>query len=182
MWLDRKGTGLGTLTKPPTGDYAHPAISPDGKRVAVNSLDARTGRNDIWIIDSARDVTERFTFGTGSSGDPIWSPDGREIAFLSERNRRLHIVAKAIDGSGEQVLEDLGPGSPDFQGSGAVLLSDWSPDGRFIVYIRGAAGERVVQLLSVTDRGSSRLPLTAVQPYGLRFSHDGRWLAYSARD
>jgi Tol biopolymer transport system component/predicted Ser/Thr protein kinase len=181
-WLDRTGAPLGTLKKPPTGDYANPAISPDGRRVAVNSLDARSGRNDIWIIDTARDVAERFTVGDGSSSDPVWSPDGRQVAFVSERNGRIQIVSKAIDGSGEQVLEDLGPGRMSTQLS--VVTTDWSPDGKFIVYsdTRGGQSQRTIHLLTVAERKSSVLMLPAVRPYSARFSHDGKWMTYAATD
>jgi eukaryotic-like serine/threonine-protein kinase len=183
MWTDRAGRALGTLTKPPTGDYANPAISPDGNRVAVNSLDPRNGKHDIWVIDLSRDVAERFTFGDESSVDPLWSPDGRQIAFLAERDGRLHIVAKATDGSGEQTLEDLGPGIVSLQGGSTLALSDWSPDGKFIVYAAGpSAVDRSLRILSVGDRTSRPLVIEADQPYSLQFSRDGRWIAYTARD
>ncbi len=183
IWIDRTGEPLGRLAKPPTGHYANPALSPDGKRVAVNSLDPRSGKNDIWIIDPSRDVAERFTFGEGSSFDALWSPDGRQIAFLTERNGRRLIVAKATDVTGEDTLEDLGAGIVRLQGGSTMALSDWSPDGKFIVYSVGPnAVDRSLRILSVADRTSRPLVMEAMQPYGLQFSHDGKWIAYSARD
>jgi WD40 repeat protein len=181
-WIDRGGTPLGKLKKPPTDDYANPAISPDGRRVAVNSLDRRSGRNDIWIIDTARDVAERFTVGEGSSADPVWSPDGRQLAFVSERNGGLQIVSRATDGSGEQVLEDLGPGQ--VANRNTVITTDWSPDGRFIVYsdARRGPSQRTIRMLTVAEQKSSVLMLPAVDPYSARFSHDGKWMTYAAMD
>jgi len=183
VWIDRRGSEVGKLKKPPTGDYAHPAISPDGRLVAVNSLDPVTGRNQIWIVDTARDVTERFVVGDGWSADPVWSPDGRRLAFVTERNGRLQIASKALDGSSEDVLEDLGPGrASDVL---RVTTTDWSPDQKFIVYSvsadAGGASDGL-RVLSVADRTSSPLGVTAVRPYAARFSRDGRWIAYSARD
>jgi WD40-like Beta Propeller Repeat len=183
VWIDRNGAEQGTLKKPPTGDYGNPAVSPDGTRVAVNSVDSRSGRSDIWIIDTARDVAERFTLGDGPSADPLWSLDGRQIAFVSERNGRLYIVAKAIDGSGEQVLEDCGPGTLSFSGALRVVLSDWSADGKLIAYSFGQGGGlRSIRVLSVADRRSHDLPLQSVSPYSMRFSRDGKWIAYAASD
>ncbi len=181
VWIDRRGVEIGKLKKPPTGDYAHPALSPDGQQVAVNSLDPRSGRNGIWIIDTARDVAERFTVGDGWSADPVWSPDGRRLAFVTEHDGRLQIVSKALDGSGEDVLEDLGPGrASDVL---RVTTTDWSPDGKLIVYsIDAGRTNQGLRVLSVADRTSSPLGMTSVRPYGARFSRDGRWIAYSARD
>jgi Tol biopolymer transport system component len=102
------------------------------------------------------------------------------VAFVSERNGRLQIVSKAIDGSGEQVLEDLGPGRVASRLS--VITTDWSPDGRFIAYSDARSSARTIRVLTVAERKSSVLMLPAVSPYSARFSRDGKWMVYAAMD
>jgi serine/threonine protein kinase len=101
-WFDRSGSRVDTLAE--TGPYGDPAISPDGKSVAVAKRD---GTNvDIWIIDVQTKAQRRLTFGAGSHEGPIWSPDGRRIIYTSWRNQ-WQISVKNADGSAtEELLRD----------------------------------------------------------------------------
>ena len=75
-WLDGAGKVQPLLAKP--GVYASPSLSPDGQRLA---LDVTEGSGtDIWVYDWQRDTMTRLTF-TGTADHPVWSPDGRYIAF-----------------------------------------------------------------------------------------------------
>jgi Tol biopolymer transport system component len=99
-WFDRLGHRGATLGEP--GEYSQPAVSPDGTRVAV-ALGPAT-RRDIWILDVARGTATRFTFDPAWDDDPVWSPDGKQIAFTSERAGRWDLFIKPADGSGEERL------------------------------------------------------------------------------
>lgn len=61
-------------------DMEWPAISPDGKTVAIDRSDAQTGYYDIWLHDLARGRDSRFTFNSKNNRFPVWSPDGAYLA------------------------------------------------------------------------------------------------------
>ena len=76
-WLDGTGKVQPLLAKP--GTYGHPSMSPDGQRLALDVREG-SGGTDIWLYDWQRDTMTRLTF-TGNANTPLWSPDGRYIAF-----------------------------------------------------------------------------------------------------
>jgi eukaryotic-like serine/threonine-protein kinase len=77
-WFDRSGKRLGSVGPP--GTFANPAISPDGRRVALEQTDADGRHVDIWTSDLASNAMTRLTFGPGLNEGPVWSPDGKQIA------------------------------------------------------------------------------------------------------
>jgi hypothetical protein len=121
-WFDRQGSKAPAL---PLGFYASPALSPDGNRVAVTRLQDFGGNRDIWLFDFARRAFTRLTFGIASF-DPAWSPDGKFIAYGSDRAGGVGLYRKAFDGSGAE-QELLPP-------SGRRIVDDWSRDGRYLLY------------------------------------------------
>jgi serine/threonine protein kinase len=124
-WFDRSGKTLGVLGAPDRSDMANPALSPDGRRVAVN----RTVQNntDIWIIDEAARMT-RFTFDASPDEFPVWSPDGSQIAFSSSRKGSNNLYAKPSSSASAAEV-------PLLESPPRKLASDWSPDGRFLTYL-----------------------------------------------
>jgi hypothetical protein len=87
VWLDRSGKMTGTLADKLT-NLQIARISPQGDRVA---LQIDTGANDIWVLDLTRGVRTRLTFGPVANYFPVWSPDGKWIAYASERNGHSYI-------------------------------------------------------------------------------------------
>ena len=103
MWFDRTGKPLGTLGAFDV-DNSTPALSPDGRRVAV-SRSGPGNSSDIYILDSVR--MTRLTLDDGSDASPIWSPDGNWIAFRSNRKGPYNLYKKRSDGAGgEELLLD----------------------------------------------------------------------------
>ena len=93
LWVDPLGP-VQALTLPP-GTYANPRVSPDGQQVAV----WMPSDPNIWIFDSSGDALSRLTF-EGANDNPIWTPDGKRIAFGSNRTGSQNLFWKSADGSG----------------------------------------------------------------------------------
>jgi eukaryotic-like serine/threonine-protein kinase len=173
-WFDRSGKRLGTLGPP--ADYTNPDLSPDDTRVAVGRNDPATQTRDVWILDAIRGGSRRLTFHAADDLGPTWSPDGKQIAFASDRRGVREIYRKPADGSGEEEL--LLPSK-----AWNEHVEDWSPDGRFLLYNYGDLQRQAdLYLLPVSGEGS-REPIpflasdTAAELEG-QFSPNGKWLAY----
>jgi eukaryotic-like serine/threonine-protein kinase len=124
-WFDRTGKQLSTLGE--TGGYADVRLSPDGTQAAVSLRDpAAQNMSDIWLIDVVRGTRMRLTTDSGDDLSPVWSPDGKTIAFASRREGKAGIYQRPSDGSGGDELL--------FGSETTVLPGSWSPDARFLLY------------------------------------------------
>jgi serine/threonine protein kinase len=174
VWFDRAGKELGSLGPP--GEYSNPRLSPDGKSVVVERLDPQTRKDDLWLIDSSRGIFSRFTFDTSGDFSPLYSPDGSRIVFASNRAGSEDLYQKASSGTGkEEVI---------FKSSQAIYPTDWSRDGRFIVYSSpGPKGDLDMWVLPLFGDGK---PLPYLQrefdETSGQFSPDGRWMAYVSNE
>jgi serine/threonine protein kinase/Tol biopolymer transport system component len=173
LWMDRKGKQIGTVADKLT-NLQTARISPQGDRIA---LEIDTGAIDVWVLDLARGVRTRLTFGPVSNTLPVWSPDGKWIAYNSDRNGRSQIYRKPSDGSGaeELLLTDEQTAVP----------TDWSRDGKYLLYSRGAAGSREIWALPLEGEHKPWLVVarTADSFTSLgHFSPDSRWIAYVSNE
>ena len=175
VWADLDGKATDVLAGN-LGNLNSARISPQQDRVALN-IDA--GASDIWVYDIARKIRTRLTFGPVQNTNPVWSPDGNWIAYGSARNGRNQIFRKRSDGSGgeELLAED----------ETALFPTDWSRDGKYLIYSRGgilANGEEVWALpLEGTHKPFVVVPHSdnAFATYGM-LSPDGRYLAYTSSE
>jgi Tol biopolymer transport system component len=170
VWLDRSGKQIGTIAdKLP--DLQGAVIPPQGDRVA---LQLNAGETDIWVLDLARGVRTRLTFGPIWNVSPIWSPDGKWIAYSSGRNGQFALCRKPSDGSGAE--ETLLTVADQFE------LDDWSRDGKYLLYSRpislSSGGGR--QTWSLPLGGERKPSLILARGTGAKLSPDGRWLAYTS--
>ena len=169
-WYDREGKRLGTLGG--IAHYTNPALSRDGKRVAVGIDDARTTQRDIWILDTSGG-SMRLTSHPKDDFNPVWSPDGSRIAFTSDRNGSRDLFWKSAAGNGPDELL--------FGSSNQKAADDWSPDGKFVLFNDNTNGE----LMAVPTQGEHK-PFAALQCNGwcdqAAFSPDGKWIAYRSHD
>jgi serine/threonine-protein kinase len=117
-WLDSAGKTQPLLAKP--GNYGRPSMSPDGQRLALEVTEG--SGTDIWVYDWQRDTMTRLTF-TGNANLPLWSPDGRYIAFR-------------VLGEGMYVIRSDGSGKPEPLTQSKNPQYPWSftPDGKRLVF------------------------------------------------
>jgi serine/threonine protein kinase len=145
-----------------------PRLSPDGRFLAHMRLDAPRGNPDIWLDDLVRGTRLRLTTSSDFDVMPVWSPDGREVAFRSGRLTEPTIGFAAADGSGLTRTRPC-PRTP-------CEPTDWTGDGASLVL---TVGGRDVWLLPIDD-GATPQPLltdTFVER-DARISPDGQWIAY----
>ena len=172
-WYDLEGKPQGTIG--PVADYSSPSISPDGKQVLTMVTAKGLNTADLWSLPTAGGVSTRLTFGPGDKGFPVWSPDGKDIAFGKARSGPATIVRKPADGSGaEESLLTLGTDAD------VIRLLDWSPDGRYLAYDAtvGNDGWAIWTLPLFGDRKPFQVAPVAAPQFDGIFSPDGHWLAY----
>jgi DNA-binding winged helix-turn-helix (wHTH) protein/Tol biopolymer transport system component len=163
-WVDRSGLPQGSL-EVPTSMFNF-RVSPDGQFVlAASSLTDATG---VWLVNLAsRHSTQLATDGIA----PLWSPDGKRLAFTSRAGLDLHVRA----GDGGARLEPL------ISDQSVKVLNDWSAHAQAIIYTRHDPGSKL-DLWHVPVAGGAARPLLndAFNEAQARISPDGRWLAYVA--
>src|SRR5688500_19599117 len=98
VWLDRRGVRSGIVGQPADG-FFYPALSPDGRRVAVEALDNES--LDVWIIDVERGTRIRLSSDPSTEILPVWSPGGDQVAFGSYRAGNIDIVVRDAEAERE---------------------------------------------------------------------------------
>lgn len=171
-WFDRSGKALGAMGAPDENNSGAPSLAPDGRRVAVR----RTvrGNTDIFLLDGTR--TTRFTFDAANDTLPIWSPDGSRIVFDSNRKGVRDLYQKPSSGAGvEELLVESAQNK---------ILSDWSADGRFLLYFSvDPQTDRDIWVLPMEgDRKPWVFLKTNFNERSGQFSPDVRWVAYMSNE
>ncbi|HYM61713.1 MAG TPA: protein kinase [Thermoanaerobaculia bacterium] len=169
-WIDRTGRVLGEALPPAA--YAQGRISPDGKRYATAIVDAGTLTGDIYIADLGRKSLERITFADHDHSRPVWSPDGRSIAFNANLNGPPSVFVKQFGGGEERAVTK--PGT-------LQRVDDWMRDGS-IIYTSGEAASGSDIYVTGTDGGSKPWLQTPATESAARISPDQRWMAYVSDD
>ena len=174
VWMDRDGKSATDVF--PQDSIGPIMLSPDAQRLAVSRMVGGTAF-DIWIYEFARGgVFSRLTFDAGVDSVPVWSPDGRRIAFISERGGQEQIYVKDVSGAGEEVRLTEGPNSKQ--------PLHWSSDGRYLLY-RERDVQRNLDLYALPldgDRKPIPVANTAFAEMGGQISPDGKWIAYSSTE
>ena len=176
--FDRQGNVLERVGGP--GRYGNPALSPDGTRVAVMRPDPQEGDLDIWAFDVASGAGTLVTNDTFPEKAPIWSPDGRQVAYGSTRGDFSGLYRKAWDGTGdEEHLFQYTPGA-------GMVLTDWSADGQFLTFHDGCSGVLHVVPLTEDQPALEREAMDWLRDeYNVaqaRFSPDSRFMAYLSNE
>jgi eukaryotic-like serine/threonine-protein kinase len=171
-WADREGHITASVA---TGiDFQDPALSPDGSRIAYDAATA-TATRELWLFDVARGIQSKFTFLPEGARAPVWSPDGRSIAFSSVRQNGIYL--KDVTGGGDP--------QRIFEGGHSALMNGWSPDGRFLVYTAVAHGYDIMALPLDPSRGPGKpIAISATEASEMhgQVSPDSRWIAYDSNE
>jgi serine/threonine-protein kinase len=179
-WIDESGVEQPMRSAP--GDYASLRFSPDGRHLAMD-VGASWGEAAIWTYDWARDIMTLVSIGAGEDTAPVWSPDGRRIAFAGQRDGAVvdNIYWQKADGSG--TAERIAPSDA------TQIPFSWHPSGRFLAF-HTAPGTSRSDIGTVPLEGDESSGWKVGQPSivlseayveGLpAFSPDGRWLAYTS--
>jgi Tol biopolymer transport system component len=172
-WYNRQGEVAGRPGE--RAPYGTMKVSPDGGRAAVVQRDPRQPDNeDLWIVDLTTGASTRFTFDPATDSQPVWSPDGRSIAWMSNRGGQWGFYRKAADGSGN---DELLAAPKDISN-----LTDWTHNG-FLIFTLGG---KLHALPVSPDAAGNRTPVPAIQATGRErggyVSPDNRWIAYISNE
>ncbi len=167
--VDRRGRVVGELSGLPPGDYMHPALSPDGKWLALteDSLDPIFAPT-IGVYELDRDAfTSRAVSGYGAQ----WRADSRTFAFGAPANSTL--VWKELESAGE-------PRELVSATAGSVWTTDISADGRLLAYyeVHPDTGRDIWTVVLDGDDAPQPFLVTAASERSAVFSPDGEWIAY----
>ena len=163
VWVSRNGTEQ--VLGAPVQTYGYPRLSPDGRRVALETED------QIWLYDLDRDTLTRFTFEGTSNQSPAWTPDGKRIAFYSNKEGPANIWWQLADGSGgqERLTTD----------QYAQVPRSWSQDGQLLAFHENnPTTKKDLWVLRLSDRKAEPFLRTPFNEGGPVFSPDGHWIAY----
>jgi eukaryotic-like serine/threonine-protein kinase len=156
-------------------------LSPDAGKLASS---VGIPKSEIWLDDLRRGVRMRLTFDPETDkGMPVWSPDGNGILFSTLRGSKagVGIYRKASNGAGGEELL-----LPSDRADREAWATDWSRDGRFILFSRGEMANNseadIWVLPLVGGRKPSLFLHAAAAAYDAQFSPNGRWVAYTSRE
>jgi hypothetical protein len=178
IWVDRTGKRLSTAS--PAGiNASYVRLSPDERWLAAVPFDIDRGVPEIWLYDALTGAGRKVVFGPAISHLPVWSPDSRRLVYLSD-HRWPRLALSSLDGTPDpQSLPDTGFMAP----------TDWSPDGRFILYNNSALPaithdfpSDVFAIDMARDRKVIPLLNTPFYEDNAVFSPDGHWLAFVSNE
>jgi Tol biopolymer transport system component len=169
VWLDRSGTRVQTLAPPDSGGPFNAEVARDGRVVMQRLFE---GNTDIWLAGGDRGGMIRATTNEAAQEwCPVWAPDGQRFAFASNPNGSFDLFERSVSGA-ERVL---------LASNELKLPTDWSRDGRFLLYRVHEATRSDLWALPL-ENGEKAFPVvkTRFDEREGQFSPDSRWIAYQS--
>lgn len=144
----------------------NPALSPDGRYIAFSM------RGDIWIIPSSGGKARKITNDPYHDQWPRFSPDGKKIAYFSDRNGNNDIFVVSIEGGKpEQITKNK---ADDF-------FENWSPDGKYIVFTSTRKGNKDIFVVRLKDKKVFQITKNEKADDDGCFSPDGKWIFFDSQ-
>jgi serine/threonine protein kinase/Tol biopolymer transport system component len=166
-WYDRTGKQI-AIVPDSTAMYSGMSLHPDDRHL-VAQIDFGSG-SDLWMIDLEQGTRSRITSDSKSEGSPVLSPDGRLVAFASDRNGVDDLFRKRADGVGdEQVL---------LTSTVRKYPTDWSR--RWISFTVFDSIRKLDLWMLEPDREARPYLQTEFSEQGGRLSPDERWMLYTS--
>jgi len=183
--LQRISRTDGKRTDVPNAAGENVDVSGDGTKVAMARQDPQTRRYSIWSYDVARQTSTRISAGaTGNDNGPVWSPDGREIVYMANRDDAIVLIRQPAGGAGaEHSVYEMSDAEAVKGGVFQIEPVDWSPDGRYLlVDLTTGPSSNDIDYFDLHAPKPQPVPLSATSfsEKSARFSADGRWIAYES--
>jgi Tol biopolymer transport system component len=174
-WINRAGetTDIGQDDDAWVGLNAR--LSPDGRAVALTRV--VNGDTDLWILDTERGVPRPFTFEPGADALGVFSPDGRQIVYVSDRRADVwEMFVRPVDGTSREVNV--------LESAENIQTDDWTAHGQFILYSMQSVktGYDVWALPFEGPRTPVPIARTPFSELDGRFSPNGRWVAFASNE
>lgn len=175
VWVDRAGKKLSTVSD--LADFGNIELSPDRKQVAAAVLNDQTGVRELWLYDAADGHKSRLDANVADENWLIWSPDGKRIAYNSQRTRGLDLFGRDVGADKREALLAV----DEERGQWPV---SWSPDGKNLLVVTNT--QETGNDIWVLPLGKTSTPYpflaSAAQENWAAFSPNGKWVAFSFKE
>ena len=161
--------------------FRRPRVSPDGRRIVVEVGEGGTAgtgsKVDLWMLDRGSGTMSRFTFGPSSS-DPLWSRDGKHIAYARAQTSAAgaDIYWQPADGSGAA--------EPLFEAPGSQWPYGFTPDGKTMLFNRngGRGAQGGIFVMNVGEKTAKPFFTSEFANRLPDVSSDGKWVTYASNE
>jgi len=184
-WIDREGNTLATGGAP-DGDYTDFRLAPDETRLAASLFDPKSNAIEIWLTDLARRSSSRVALAGGLvTASALWSPNGTRLMYRSNVHGVIEFYERSAAGGGSdrQVLS-LDAFRAAQLPSLNLVPTDWSPDGRSVIFSAPAAetANDLWLLPLATPEPPAKFITSPGDQLHANFSPDGSLVAYSSNE
>ena len=170
IWtMTAQGHNLRQLTH--VGFASFPDYSPNGDRIAFDGQVADDPHDELFVMNRDGSDLHQITSGTGNNDWPAWSPDGRRLAFISDRTGVEQVFTTRPDGTGQTQLT--------FQPIAHDQLPDWRPNGEQIAYTQGDPGvDEKIWVMNADGSAQHRVSSGSADDFGPAWAPDGERIAF----
>jgi hypothetical protein len=180
VWVDRSGRTAAPVSADKI-NVKSGRLSPDGRTIAASIYSVENGAQNIWLIEQPSGSARLLTAERGLRDSPVWSPDSKRVAFLwGGGGQPPNLKVRGLGVEDKEIALQTG----SFQ-----LPTDWSPDGRFIVFVntgfpRVASETQSDVWLADLKADNKLIPLlkSGFHEANPAFSPDGKWLAFTSNE